>query len=308
MHTTSPGSRALRAAGSAVKPAMRSALWLLSVMVPVSFAVAILRWSGVLTTVAGWLAPAFEIVGLPGEAALAFLSAVFLNIYSALGVMSSITLEHREVTILALMCLFTHNLPVETAVQKRTGSSAWAIVLLRLSGTVLGALLLNLLLPGPAASGGGGTAGTIQTRTGLMSALAEWGQSAGVMIATVIAIITALMILQRLLREFGVLEWLSRVLRPPLRAMGLPEETAFLWVVSNTLGLAYGSAVLIEEVEQERLSLRSSDLLNHHIAVSHSLLEDTLLFVAVGAYLGWIVIPRLLFATAVVWAKRAFGS
>jgi hypothetical protein len=40
------------------------------------------------------------------------------------------------------------------------------------------------------------------------------------------------------------------------------------------------------------------------IAISHSLLEDTLLFVAIGASLPWILIPRPIAAALVVRAAR----
>jgi hypothetical protein len=272
-------------------------------MVPVSLAVSLLRWSGALHHIAATLSPVFNYMGLPGEAALAFLSAVFLNMYSAISVMGSLTLGPREVTILALMCLFTHNLIVETAVQRRTGSSAMGMVLIRFTGTLVGALTLNALLPGSFEASAQAVPGA-EGSDSLLNVLGNWWPNALRLVVTVVLIVTGLMILQRILTEFGVTRILSRLLRPLLRAMGLPEETALLWVVSNTLGLAYGSAILIDEVESGALSRHNSDLLNHHIAVSHSLLEDTLLFVAVGAYAPWIIFPRLIFATIVVWLRR----
>lgn len=38
------------------------------------------------------------------------------------------------------------------------------------------------------------------------------------------------------------------VLKPPLALFGLPAKTSFLWIVANILGLAYGAAVMIEEI------------------------------------------------------------
>jgi hypothetical protein len=84
----------------------------------------------------------------------------------------------------------------------------------------------------------------------------------------------------------------------------LPKKTTFLWIVANTLGLAYGAAVMIEETEQGGLTKIESDLLNHHIAISHSNLEDLLLFVAIGASVWWLMIVRLFLAFIVVWLRR----
>jgi hypothetical protein len=60
----------------------------------------------------------------------------------------------------------------------------------------------------------------------------------------------------------------------------------------------------VDHVERGRLSRKNSDILNYHIAVSHSLLEDTLLFVAIGVCAWWITIPRVILAGIVVWLKR----
>jgi hypothetical protein len=90
-----------------------------------------------------------------------------------------------------------------------------------------------------------------------------------------------------------------------MRVFGLPDDAAFLWVVSNTLGLAYGAGVLKREVADGNLSREHGDLLNHHIAVSHSLLEDTLLFVALGVPALWITVPRIVLAMLAVWERRA---
>ena len=62
---------------------------------------------------------------------------------------------------------------------------------------------------------------------------------------------------------------------------------SFLWIVANFLGLAYGAAVMIEETDQIKIAPRDVDLLNHHIGVSHSNLEDLLLFVVAGS-LVWV--------------------
>ena len=68
--------------------------------------------------------------------------------------------------------------------------------------------------------------------------------------------------------------------------------------------MAYGAGVIIDHVERGQLSARNADILNYHIAVSHSLLEDTLLFVAIGVPALWITVPRVILAGIVVWLKR----
>ena len=77
-----------------------------------------------------------------------------------------------------------------------------------------------------------------------------------------------------------------------------------MWAVAHILGLTYGSAVLIDEVESGELSLRDANFFNYHIAVNHSTLEDTLLFVAIGVPVLWMIVPRFVLAILIVWIVR----
>lgn len=41
--------------------------------------------------------------------------------------------------------------------------------------------------------------------------------------------------------------------------------------------------------------------LNLSLGISHALIEDTILFVAIGASLFWVLIPRVVAAALMVW-------
>ncbi len=283
------------------RPAAKTGFWLIKITVPVSFGVLLLKFTGLLAVIAKVCAPLFALFGMPGEAALVFVTAALVNIYACIGVMETLGLSGHTVTILALMCLISHSLPVETAVQKRTGSSFWLILAIRLVTSFAGALILSLFLkadPQAVAS-----TGVAMVSGGFGEEFMGWLIGMAILCAKILVLITLLMIMQRVMEEFGMIQWLSRMLKYPLMALGIPREAAFLWIVANTLGLAYGAGIIIDHVERGRLSARHADILNAHIAVSHSLLEDTLLFVAVGASLFWITVPRVLLAGAVVWTK-----
>ena len=75
-------------------------------------------------------------------------------------------------------------------------------------------------------------------------------------------------------------------------------------MVAYTLGLSYGGAIMISQSEEGKLSLEDADLLNHHIAISHSQLEDPLLFVAIGYQYGILILPRILLSIAYVWIRK----
>jgi hypothetical protein len=320
------GERIRRCIVGSLPKAIRTSAWLLAIMLPISLAVKLLEYFGVVAAIARFVAPVFGVFGLSGAAPLVFITAASLNIYSAIAVIETLSLSVREVTILAFMCLVAHNLFVETAVQRKTGSKPLAILATRLICAFAGAFVLGLILPGADAVASPATAAadSLATAAGATAAgagkaaavpasffadaprlFSTWAVSSLKTAGMIIGLVSALLVLQSLLTEFAVHRLLTAVFGPLLKLFGLPESTHFLWVVANTLGLAYGSAVLIDEVESGRLSRSDADLLNRHIAVSHSLLEDTLLFVAIGVGAFWITIPRIVFAVAAVWLVRA---
>ena len=291
---------------NALGPAVKTGFWIIKITVPVSFGVLLLKLTGLLPMIARLFAPLFALFGMPGEAALVFVTAALVNIYACIGVMETLGLTGHTVTILALMCLISHNLAVETAVQKRTGSSFWLILVIRLAASFAGALILSLFLradPQAVVS-----TGAQIVSNGFAMEFRTWLIGMAFLCAKILVLVTLLMILQRVMEEFGVIQWMSRLLKYPLMALGVPREAAFLWIVANTLGLAYGAGIIIDHVERGRLSARHADILNAHIAVSHSLLEDTLLFVAVGASLFWVTIPRVILAGVAVWIKLSVGA
>ncbi len=283
-------------------PSLKSAVWILRLMIPISLGVVLLQYLGVIDFISHYTSPLFKLVGLPGEAALVYITAALVNIYSAIAVMSTFTFDDRAITILAISSLIAHNLIVETAVQRKTGSSAMAMVATRLGLSILSLVVMNFLVP--AATLSVVTSSSTGPNVGLADVLYSWLESSILLSIKVVVLVFALNLLQQVMRQLGIIEVLSKVLRPLLAIFGLPSRTSFLWIVANTLGLAYGSAVMISEVEAGNISKEEADLLNYHVAVSHSNLEDLLLFAAIGASVFWMLSIRLAFAALIVWIVR----
>lgn len=286
-----------------IPSALRTAWWMIRITVIISFCVEVLRYFEIMDLISQTLNPVFEIVGLPGEAALAWITGYFVNVYSAVAVMASLHLDVRSATILAVMVLCAHNMIVETAVQKKTGSSFWRVVAVRtLSALILG-FILNLVMPELTESIMPAIADAAQKPT-VTELLQVWFLRTGKLILQMITIIITLSVVQRLLAEFGVIRFISKLLKPLLYILGLPGKTSFLWIVANFLGLAYGAAVMIEETGRGKISERDVDLLNHHIGISHSNVEDLLLLYAAGGLFWWMLLPRIAWAVVLVWERR----
>ena len=287
---------------SALPKAAKTIIWLLKIILPISLAVSFLQYWGIIAVLADFLKPLFALIGLPGESAIVFISSLFLSLYAPIAIMTTLALDMREITILALMCLISHNLFVESAVQQKTGTSAVIMFCLRIISSFAGAALLNYFLPEKIGSN------LIQTTAPVFSNYTEmlifWLQNSGWLIMKIVLIVCGLMCSPPLLKEYKIIDVISKFFAPFMKVMGLDPESSFLWFVSQIVGLTYGSAIMIESVDKHEIAPRSAMLLNYHIAINHSLLEDTLLFVAVGVPAGWIVGPRFLLALLVVWTVR----
>lgn len=295
-------SRLLSCFKAARSVAFKTIWWLSKIMVLSSFIILLLQYFGFIEWVSRWLTPVFSGFGLPGEATLAYVSGYFVNCYAAIAVIMTLDLGMRATTILSVMVLCSHNMIIETAVQHKTGSSVLRIVVIRtLSAFILG-WVLNKIMPGSLEVSSVGSG--VQDEIPFMIMLKDWGFKMAKNLIMMIVLVYLLTLLQKILTEFGIIEYISRFLKPVMIFFGLSPKTAFLWLVSNTLGLAYGSGIMIEEVEKGETTAEENDLLNHHIAVSHSNLEDLLLFTAVGGAYLWMLLSRWVMSWVLVWERK----
>ncbi len=295
-------ARLLKCIKIALPKSGKLSLWLLKIILPVSLVVRFLQYWGILSFLAEYLNPLFHFIGLPGESAIVFLTSIFLPLYASIAVMTSLTLTMREASILGIMCLIAHNLLVESAVQKKTGSSFWWMCSLRILMALVIAFVLNQLMP--FSNNRFEIVTQPEAFTSSFEVVKAWFSTSITLIITILLIVSALMILQKILEEYDLFDVISRPLTPFMRIFGMPKQASFLWIVGNVVGLAYGGAIMIEQTNSGILNKKEVDILNHHLAISHSLLEDTLLFGALGISMWWIVLTRLSFAFITVWCYR----
>lgn len=294
--------RILYCVRSATPSALKTIWWLTKIMIGVSFAIMLLQYFGVIEWISELLTPVFSSFGLPGEAALAYVSGYFVNCYTAMAVMSTLELSMREATILAVMVLCSHNMIVETTVQAKTGSSALRIVIIRTLSAFFLAFVLNKIMPGEFVAGESHL--VTAENTTFVEMLKSWAIRTVKTVGLMIVLVYLLTLLQRILNEFGIINHIANFLKPVMIFFGLPPRTAFLWLVANTLGLAYGAAVMIDEAETGTTTKEENDLLNHHIGVSHSNLEDLLLFTAIGGSFLWMLLSRWAMSLLLVWERK----
>ena len=348
---TSTKERLVKCVKEVLPSTTKTCIWLLKITIGVSVLILFMRYFKILPWLSATLGPLFNHFGLPGEAALAYVSGYFVNMYAMLAIAGSMDLTARAITILGVMSLCSHNMITETAVQGKTGANPVRVVITRtLAGFVL-AFVLNLILPlsqsdiamlggavgeseaavaeapagvAPAAetpaseasitvAPAAGAPATVASITEAPAAVqplfkelaVEWCYSTLSILVKMTLLIYSLAILQRILSEFGVIRWVSKFLKPLLLLFGLPARCSFLWIIANILGIAYGGAVMMEEVRAGKLSLRDIKLVNQHIGISHSNLEDLTLVASIGGIWWVMLLSRWAGSFILVWGYRA---
>ena len=290
---------------SAFLPTWKSASWLLKLMIPISLAVTLLQHWGVLAWIAGYLNPLFSMLGLPGESAVLFISGAAAGTYAGVAAMMSVHLTLRQATIVGIMILICHALPMECTVNHKTGSNFLRMGLIRIFMAFVAAMYLNQLLPdmstpylymGAAAD------------SSLMEVLQTWALSQLKVAVLVFLIIYVLMVIQSLIQLYSLLDPLSRFLAPLMRFFGLPRKAAYMWLVGNVLGLSYGSAVMLDLEERGQITREDANAVNYHLIMNHSMLEDTIVMAVTGISVFWILATRILFALIVVWTRKAMAK
>ena len=289
-----------------LRNALKTALWIIRIIIPVSFVVTLLDFYGVIEWISAYTAPLFQLIGLQGNAAIVYFSSLFLPLYAPIAIIATLPLTLREITILALMSLITHNLPIECAVQRRSGTPFWQTLVIRLTFSILGGILLNLILPeslilSPCFRGTSEAEGVLNSQLStLNSLLINWLTSTLSLCIKIILIITALMYGQFLLKRYGIINKIARPLAPLMRLCGLQPDSAFLWLVAQIVGLTYGAGIMAQEIEESGADREELHRINLHICVNHSLIEDTAIFCMLGVAWYFLVIPRLIFAIIIV--------
>lgn len=294
----------------AVPRAMKTIWWIFKITAIVSFIMFLLKYTGILTWIATAVSPVFHIFGLPGDAALAYVSAYFINIYSGIAVISTLDMTVRQITILGTMNLAAHAMVAETAIQKKTGTPIIHMVIVRTLASITLGIVMNLILPGrpqfSAETISLSEVPFLNIQSEFWPMFLAWLKGLARLTVWMTTLIFLLNIMQRALYEYGIMNKISRFFSPLLAVFGLPKETTFLWIVANVIGLLYGSAAIMDEMERGKISDKSILLLNTHIGISHSNLEDLMLFAAIGGIWYWMLLFRWALVTILIWSIRLY--
>jgi len=278
---------------SGVAKGWRAFLWTFKIIVPASLATTLLAWSGMLQYLEFILKPLMGLLSLPPMAAVPLLIGMLTSIYGAIAAMVVLPFNTSQMTLIAIFVLNAHNLLQEGIIQAKSGINPVKATLYRLASAIITVLLVAPWLPDGAPVL---HAGIAAAPPALALMLQNWLTATLYLMIKVFLIIMALMVVLESVRATGWIHPLVRFFSPLLKIMGLDKKVGFLWMTAVIFGLAYGGAVIVEEIKNGTLSQDERETLHLSIGINHSLVEDPALFLTLGLNPFWLYIPRLLMA------------
>ena len=114
----------------------------------------------------------------------------------------------------------------------------------------------------------------------------------------VFAILIPLLIALEFMRQTKALNWLTDKVNPATSRLGFSKEALVPLLAGFLFGISYGAGVLIPEARSKLITKQQVFLVAVFLALCHAVVEDTLLFVAVGANGWYLFFSRLILAIA----------
>ena len=277
--------------------------WILfKVILPVVIVIRALELIGAIPFLAKFLEPLTSFIGIDGSLGLVWMAAILVNIYAGLAAFASLQAlfdySVAETTILGLIILIAHSLPIEVAIAKKSRISWIFNLSFRFINAIVAGKILNLiftkyeLFNEPNQS-------VLQVPNELVSNF-EWAtlqiQNFFIIFLIIFFIISTINILKAL----GVWSLIINIMKIPLSYLGMSEKVANIILIGLTLGISFGGGFLIEESKKNNISKKDILLSLSFLSLCHSIIEDTILILLLGSHISGILFFRFIYTVIII--------
>ena len=283
-----------------LKKGISAFIWMLKILIPISFFTLLLDYSGVLRHCDALLSPLMGVLSLPSEAALPLIVGMLTGIYGAVAAMSVLPLTPDQMTLIAIFLLIAHGLIQESIVQGQSGMSPVKAGIFRLIVAVITVMICAQIIQ-PEMETLKAADKLVVERGDFMPVFQSWATDTALMCSQIFGIIMGIMVLLQMMKAFNVITHILRLIQPLLKIMGLERQVGMLWLTAGLFGIVYGGAVIVEEAKEHHFEEEDLTKLHMSIGINHAMIEDPGLFISLGVPVFWLWVPRLIAAIAAVY-------
>ena len=258
---------------------------LFRIMIPTLIVVKILQEFGFVDILNNFLSPLMFLVGLPEEIGIVVTTTILTSPYTGLAVLAGLPLENgltsAQASVLGLLILFAHSLPIEALICRRAGVRIRATIFVRLILGFLFCVMLNQFLNATNLLSSQAT--IIIPFSEPSSILLDWVINQIKTLFIIFIIIVLIVILIEIFKYIGIQRLIELSLKPFLNLIGVGERASTIAVVGVTLGIGFGGGLLIQEVKSGKIKYKDVFGVITLIGMLHSVIEDTGLVSLMGA-------------------------
>ena len=258
---------------------------LFRIMIPTLIVVKILQEFGFVDILNNFLSPLMFLVGLPEEIGIVVTTTILTSPYTGLAVLAGLPLENgltsAQASVLGLLILFAHSLPIEALICRRAGVRIRATIFVRLILGFLFCVMLHQFLNATNLLSSQAT--IIIPFSEPSSILLDWVINQIKTLFIIFIIIVLIVILIEIFKYIGIQRLIELSLKPFLNLIGVGERASTIAVVGVTLGIGFGGGLLIQEVKSGKIKYKDVFGVITLIGMLHSVIEDTGLVSLMGA-------------------------
>tara|TARA_B100000902_G_scaffold125488_1_gene125147 strand:- start:446 stop:1402 length:957 start_codon:yes stop_codon:yes gene_type:complete len=277
--------------------------WVLfKVILPVIILIRALELLGAIPYLAKFLEPLTSFIGIDGSLGLVWMAAILVNIYAGMAAFASLQsifdYTVAETTILGLIILIAHSLPIEVAIARQSRVSAIFNLLFRFINAIIAGKILNYIFIKFELFDEQNSS-ILDIPTSVVSNL-DWLiiQSKNFLIIFIIIFLIISTI--NILKFIGLWQFIINILKIPLSYLGMSEKVANIILIGLTLGISFGGGFLIEESKKNNISKKDILLSLSFLSLCHSIIEDTILILLLGSHISGILFFRMIYTIIII--------
>ena len=276
---------------------------LYKILIPFIFIIKILEEIGIVKIISNFFEPIVQLLGLPAELGIVWVTAIIINVYAAIvlfiNIVPSLDLTVAQVTVLTVVILIAHNILVESAISHAAGVSFFYASVLRIGIAFLGGFILYKIYF---------YFGFLQEKFSLVleqrvvpTDYYSWMLGQVESLIYIFCIICVLVFFLNLLKKIGVENLIKKLLTNPLKLMGISSSAINIIIVGLTIGLQFGGGLLIKEAKSGSINKQSILLSLSLLNLVHAVIEDSILMIIIGGHISGVLIFRVIFSLLIVF-------